>query len=390
MVKICNGECHTPSSSAAKEGDPARLFHTMQPKAKEALSINGEHSDTPYTSRPHVHLAAIDNSLSWPVYHPNSWRSYSYGWLYLPSSLIGHPFSKTVRDHFLPILTDPKWWSQTVFELRTLFSQDADFSERMFKKQIAVFKGQAYNVVQSLRNLDEGPLELCRRKTCIVHDDEVAMADDSFTREMIEAAAAPLAGIILQGSGSGETSAPIDVQMYSAPGRDMSASLDALVRPIRSSSGNDTTAERPHYNRTSTYISQRSRPIPVSQRVDLNRTTFGGASGFALMEHMERVEKRERDAYPGMDPNPPGDDEEEHQDVWTEYPRRQHSSRREAASLDFSRRPSDTPEGGQHPDKSRMPRRNTLDISISERASVIHPKMKTVIVEVGRRVRLMY
>jgi hypothetical protein len=35
-------------------------------------------------------LAAIDNSLSFPWKHPDGlWRSYPYGWLWLPVSLIG-------------------------------------------------------------------------------------------------------------------------------------------------------------------------------------------------------------------------------------------------------------------------------------------------------------
>ncbi len=41
-------------------------------------------------------------------------------------------------------------------ELRRLFSIDPDFSESMFLKQIAVCKGQGYNLVQSLENQDEG------------------------------------------------------------------------------------------------------------------------------------------------------------------------------------------------------------------------------------------
>jgi hypothetical protein len=40
-------------------------------------------------SKPHMHIAAIDNSLSFPHEHPKGWRSFTYGWLYLPVSLIG-------------------------------------------------------------------------------------------------------------------------------------------------------------------------------------------------------------------------------------------------------------------------------------------------------------
>jgi hypothetical protein len=49
-----------------------------------------------YTKRPHIHIAAIDNSLSFPHEHPKGWRSYTYGWLYLPVSIIGKEFSEQV------------------------------------------------------------------------------------------------------------------------------------------------------------------------------------------------------------------------------------------------------------------------------------------------------
>ena len=47
--------------------------------------------------------------------------------------------------------------------LRALFEQDTDFKERMFQKQMAVLKGQAFNVVETLKSPDQGPLELTRR-----------------------------------------------------------------------------------------------------------------------------------------------------------------------------------------------------------------------------------
>lgn len=87
MIKICTGQC------AAQPDIANGNIHATQPKAKEGLSVEGPDPQSPYGEKSHVHIAAIDNSLSWPVYHPNSWRSYSYGWLYLPSSLIGLPFS---------------------------------------------------------------------------------------------------------------------------------------------------------------------------------------------------------------------------------------------------------------------------------------------------------
>ena len=57
--------------------------------------------------------------------------------------------------------------------LRRIFSQDSDFQERMFAKQIAVMKGQAWNVVETLKTADHGPLELTRRTRVCVRDDLV-------------------------------------------------------------------------------------------------------------------------------------------------------------------------------------------------------------------------
>ncbi|KZZ90591.1 phosphatidylinositol 4-kinase [Ascosphaera apis ARSEF 7405] len=120
-----------------------------------------------------ISLGAIDNSLSWPWKHPDAWRSFPFGWLFLPVSLIGQPFSQKTRDHFLPLLTSTAWWSGTQTALRKVFIQDADFKESMFARQIAVMKGQAWNVVETLKEPDHGPLELTRRTRVCVWDDLV-------------------------------------------------------------------------------------------------------------------------------------------------------------------------------------------------------------------------
>lgn len=57
--------------------------------------------------------------------------------------------------------------------LKRVFQMDADFEERMFAKQIAVMKGQAWNVVEALKSPDHGPLELTRRTKVCVWDDLV-------------------------------------------------------------------------------------------------------------------------------------------------------------------------------------------------------------------------
>lgn len=117
-----------------------------------------------------IQLGAIDNSLAWPIKHPDGIREYPFGWLYLPADLIGGPFAPSTRRHLLPILSSPKWWRETEHSLRELFEQDEHFNAKLFESQMAVFKGQGWNLVQSLRSEDEGPLELCARPKKVVHE----------------------------------------------------------------------------------------------------------------------------------------------------------------------------------------------------------------------------
>ena len=105
--------------------------------------------------------------------HTDHHDSFPFGWLFLPVDLIGHPFSQKTRDHFLPLLTSTTWWSETQHALRKVFMKDSDFQERMFARQMAVMKGQAWNVAETLKMPDHGPLELTRRAKVCVWDDLV-------------------------------------------------------------------------------------------------------------------------------------------------------------------------------------------------------------------------
>lgn len=53
----------------------------------------------------------------------------------------------------------------------------------MFNRQLAVIKGQAWNIVQSLKHEDEGPLELTRRQKVLVWDDEFESTHEMFKLE---------------------------------------------------------------------------------------------------------------------------------------------------------------------------------------------------------------
>ncbi|KAK3905704.1 phosphatidylinositol 3 and 4-kinase-domain-containing protein [Staphylotrichum tortipilum] len=157
---------------------PVDLSQRPPPRTRASYPYRTEQpmdASTPVSSTPDpkISIGAIDNSLSWPWKHPDAWRSFPFGWLFLPVDLIGRPFSQKTRDHFLPLLTSTQWWSQTQLALRRVFQMDEDFQERMFARQIAVMKGQAWNVVETLKTPDHGPLELTRRAKVCVWDDLV-------------------------------------------------------------------------------------------------------------------------------------------------------------------------------------------------------------------------
>ncbi|KAL7746915.1 Phosphatidylinositol 4-kinase LSB6 [Sorochytrium milnesiophthora] len=95
-----------------------------------------------------IHLAAIDNGLAFPFKHPDQWRSYPYGWLFLP--IAKHPFVPQLREYLLSIFQSPVWWAETQREMRRLLSLDAQFDEDDFERQMGVMRGQVHNVVQLL------------------------------------------------------------------------------------------------------------------------------------------------------------------------------------------------------------------------------------------------
>ncbi|KAL8847504.1 MAG: hypothetical protein Q9221_007459 [Calogaya cf. arnoldii] len=171
-----NGSTHNRNISTTARGQDASTKgpNNTPYKRQENMTASSRSQSTPESSKiPAISIGAIDNSLSWPWKHPDAWRSFPFGWLFLPVSLIGQPFSQKTRDHFLPLLTSTHWWSETQMALRRIFSQDSDFQETMFAKQIAVMKGQAWNVVETLKTSDHGPLELTRRTRVCVFDDLV-------------------------------------------------------------------------------------------------------------------------------------------------------------------------------------------------------------------------
>ncbi|KAH7328374.1 phosphatidylinositol 3 and 4-kinase-domain-containing protein [Stachybotrys elegans] len=168
MEPVYEEEAPRPVDLSKRPAPPTRASYPY--KAQKPMNAVRVHHDS---KGPQMVVGAIDNSLSWPWKHPDAWRSFPFGWLFLPVDLIGRPFSQKTRDHFLPLLTSTAWWSETQLALKKIFQVDEDFKERMFARQMAVMKGQAWNVVETLKTPDHGPLELTRRTKVCVWDDLV-------------------------------------------------------------------------------------------------------------------------------------------------------------------------------------------------------------------------
>ncbi|KAG1752928.1 phosphatidylinositol 3 and 4-kinase-domain-containing protein [Suillus lakei] len=267
MIKYCEGNHEklvdvAPQPSAHPQMPQMRRAETHSPSSQSTVTFanaippsqaNAASSD--YLRQPHIHIAAIDNSLSFPHEHPRGWRSYTYGWLYLPVNLIGRPFSEKTRAHFLPLLTSKTWWEETTFQLRKLFAVDPDFHPKMFKRQLAVIKGQAYNIIESLKHADEGPLELTRRTKALVWDDEIEITE--------------------------EAPRPIGIGPLPASPR---PSINTMPLPRRTRSQSYSAEFPPPVRRRS---SEADRPVPFSAKF---QKVHPGTTGVTVLEHLERLD----------------------------------------------------------------------------------------------------
>ncbi|KAI9221334.1 phosphatidylinositol 3 and 4-kinase-domain-containing protein, partial [Blastocladiella britannica] len=95
-----------------------------------------------------LQVAAIDHGLAFPFKHPDKWRSYPYGWLYLQISKI--PYLPSLSNHVRSLLRDTRWWRVTRTDMHELFAQDEAFDADIFEAQMAVIRGQMYNMLQVL------------------------------------------------------------------------------------------------------------------------------------------------------------------------------------------------------------------------------------------------
>ncbi|KAI9470839.1 MAG: phosphatidylinositol 3 and 4-kinase-domain-containing protein [Benjaminiella poitrasii] len=179
MIKYCppkapkknnhrhSSSCSSSSSSSSNDNDNNDDTTTKQQQQNNNTRQKG-----------HIHIAAIDNGLAFPYKHPDQWRSYPYGWIAMPDILVSQPFSEATRRQFLPLLSDPLWWRETVREMRALFELDSDFDERMFQRQMAVLKGQGFNIVRTLKDATAGPIDLVAMQRVVVRQEEVLIEYD--------------------------------------------------------------------------------------------------------------------------------------------------------------------------------------------------------------------
>ncbi|CCA67572.1 related to LSB6-LAs17 Binding protein [Serendipita indica DSM 11827] len=281
MIKYCNQSHERSIVDQAPSRTTTPVYTSQDPmKAEPTLRTTpllipsqepppATSTTEPNYSRPHMHIAAIDNSLSFPHEHPKGWRSFTYGWLYLPVSLIGRPFSEQTRRHFLPLLSSKAWWEETTYQLKKLFAIDPGFHPKMFARQMAVIKGQAWNVLQSLKHPDEGPLELTRRVNVLVWDDELEVGE-TFSADAL---AGPLsAGPLPNGSSPFARGSP------------------TRIRRIRSVSSPRIDGNFPPMSRSSSDFTGATRPVPFSSKVTRVNPS---ATGVSVLEHMERLDKVE-------------------------------------------------------------------------------------------------
>ncbi|XP_076028242.1 phosphatidylinositol 4-kinase II alpha isoform X7 [Oratosquilla oratoria] len=114
---------------------------------------------------PEVKIAAIDNGLSFPFKHPDSWRAYPYHWAWLPWAKT--PFSQETKDMVLPMLSDMNFVQELCDDLYNLFKTDKGFDGHIFEKQMSVMRGQILNLTQALKD-GKSPVQLVQMPAVII------------------------------------------------------------------------------------------------------------------------------------------------------------------------------------------------------------------------------
>ncbi|CDW54161.1 phosphatidylinositol 4 kinase type 2 beta [Trichuris trichiura] len=96
-----------------------------------------------------VKIAAIDNGLAFPFKHPDQWRAYPYHWADLRFAHV--PFSSETIELVLPKISNIKFVNTMCEELRKLYEIDLAFNDTTFESQMAVLRGQCWNLSAALK-----------------------------------------------------------------------------------------------------------------------------------------------------------------------------------------------------------------------------------------------
>lgn len=129
----------------------ACIEHERQSMCEQENGEDCEHAENwSLVGNPKIHIAAIDNGLSFPFKHPDSWRLYPYHWAWLPYAKV--PFSQEICDKILPLLSDLNYVQSLIEDLFELFAEDKGFDHGNFDKQMAVMRGQILNLTQALKD----------------------------------------------------------------------------------------------------------------------------------------------------------------------------------------------------------------------------------------------
>ena len=160
-------------------GNDNWLIKIDQPKETEGSE------DWEEVGLPILRIAAIDNGLAFPFKHPDSWRTYPFGWALLAAARVTQPpfrlsacrlffllsffaqaqhcpqvpFSAETKAKFLPKLIDPDWTENLTKELRRIAQIDLDYNESQFNKQMSVLRGQMFNLSDALIK-QKSPMDL--------------------------------------------------------------------------------------------------------------------------------------------------------------------------------------------------------------------------------------
>ncbi|KAI6221932.1 Phosphatidylinositol 4-kinase type 2 [Aphelenchoides fujianensis] len=111
-------------------------------------------------------VAAIDNGLAFPVKHPESasrFRQFPFNWAALVWAK--KPWNPQLSEYLLNLIT-PAFLHRMCSELKTLFCHGVS-NRQLVAKQLRVFRGQMWNLVESLR-AGESPYDLVKRRPVLV------------------------------------------------------------------------------------------------------------------------------------------------------------------------------------------------------------------------------